>query len=71
LISGLVERGFGDQILLGGDTTTAAARHAPGMAGLLRITARRLGREVGEAALASILTANPARALTWRSGAPG
>lgn len=67
----LVEAGHGDQVLLGGDTTTAAARSVdggPGMPHLLRRVAPRLALAVGEEAVRRVLVDNPARAFAadWR-----
>ncbi len=67
----LAEAGFGDRLLLGGDTTTAAARSVdggPGMPYLLRRVAPRLALAVGEELVRRILTENPARAFAveWR-----
>ncbi|MFG3100911.1 phosphotriesterase [Streptomyces sp. NPDC048182] len=67
----LAEAGYGDRLLLGGDTTTAAARSVsggPGMPHLLRRVAPRLARAVGEETVRHILTTNPARAFAaeWR-----
>jgi 5-phospho-D-xylono-1,4-lactonase len=55
----LADAGHADQILLGGDTTTAAARGGPGMAFLLRVLWPRLGTELAE----KCFIANPARAF--------
>ncbi|WP_035796098.1 phosphotriesterase family protein [Kitasatospora mediocidica] len=74
-IAALVEAGHGDRLLLGGDTTTAAARSAtgggPGMPYLLTGLRPRLVRELGEEQTDLILRANPARAFAveWRSPA--
>jgi phosphotriesterase-related protein len=54
----LADAGHADQVLLGGDTTTAAARGGPGMAFLLRTIWPRLGKELAE----RFFIANPARA---------
>ncbi|WP_217169443.1 phosphotriesterase [Streptomyces sp. AC512_CC834] len=67
----LAEAGHGDQLLLGGDTTTAAARSVnggPGMPYLLRRVAPRLALAVGEELVRRVLTENPARAFAvqWR-----
>lgn len=61
----LTEAGHGGQLLLGGDTTTAAARGNPGPAYLLSGLRPRLVRELGERAADGILRANPARAFAW------
>lgn len=68
----LVDAGHADQLLLGGDTTTAAARSVnggPGMPYLLRRLRPRLELAVGADVVHRILTANPARALAtvWRA----
>ncbi|MEV1067188.1 phosphotriesterase [Streptomyces sp. NPDC050263] len=67
----LADAGFGDRLLLGGDTTTAAARSVdggPGMPYLLRRVRPRLALAVGEELVARILTENPGRAfgVDWR-----
>jgi phosphotriesterase-related protein len=62
-LQALADAGHADQILLGGDTTTATARGAPGMAFLLRVIWPRLGAELAE----RLFVANPARAFA----APG
>ncbi|MFE0802229.1 phosphotriesterase [Streptomyces sp. NPDC058812] len=67
----LADAGHGDRLLLGGDTTTAAARSVnggPGMPYLLRRVVPRLALAVGEELARRILTANPARAFAveWR-----
>ncbi|MBD0417766.1 TatD family hydrolase [Streptomyces sp. TRM S81-3] len=65
-VRALAEAGHGDQVLLGGDTTTAAARSVdggPGMPYLLRRVVPRLARAVGEDLVRRILTRNPARAF--------
>ncbi|MGV9900412.1 phosphotriesterase family protein, partial [Streptomyces tendae] len=67
----LAEAGFGDRLLLGGDTTTASARSVdggPGMPYLLRRVAPRLALAVGEELVRRVLTENPARAFAveWR-----
>lgn len=63
----VVRAGFGGRVLIGGDTTTAAARSAtgggPGMPYLLRRLWRRLAAEVGEDAVREVFTSNPARAF--------
>jgi predicted metal-dependent phosphotriesterase family hydrolase len=55
----LAAHGHADQVLIGGDTTTAAARGAPGMPFLLRTIAPRLG----DALTAKFFVNNPARAF--------
>lgn len=63
----LVAAGHGDQLLLGGDTTTARARAAtgggPGIAYLLSSLRPRLAREIGNPAVHAIMVGNPARAF--------
>ena len=65
----LVRHGHEDQILIGGDTTTAAARCStgggPGLPYLLRVLRPRLAAELGEEVAAKFFTANPARAFSW------
>jgi 5-phospho-D-xylono-1,4-lactonase len=58
-LQALADAGHADQILLGGDTTTAAARGGPGMAFLLRVIGPRLGSELAERCFVT----NPARAF--------
>ncbi|WP_327682812.1 phosphotriesterase family protein [Kitasatospora sp. NBC_00458] len=67
-VAALVEDGRADQVLLGGDTTTGSARHAPGPAHLLTALAPRLSREFGRELPERILVDNPARAFAaeWR-----
>ncbi|MFD5594231.1 phosphotriesterase [Streptomyces griseorubiginosus] len=65
-VRALAEAGHGDRLLLGGDTTTAAARSVnggPGMPYLLRRVRPRLAVELGEEAVRRILTDNPGRAF--------
>ncbi|MGY4969069.1 phosphotriesterase family protein [Streptomyces nigrescens] len=74
-LAALAEAGFGDRILLGGDTTTAGARSVnggPGMPYLLRRHRERLEIALGADLAAQFLTANPARAFAadW-ARAPG
>lgn len=63
----LANAGHLSQLLLGGDTVTAAARAStgggPGMPYLLRVLRPRLERELGAAAADTVLVANPARAF--------
>ncbi|MGX1268138.1 phosphotriesterase family protein [Streptomyces phaeoluteigriseus] len=68
-VRALVEAGFGDRLLLGADTTTAAARSVdggPGMPYLLRRVAPRLAVAVGEEVVRRMLTENPGRAFGVR-----
>ncbi|MEV6167028.1 phosphotriesterase [Streptomyces sp. NPDC051954] len=65
-VRALADAGFGDRILLGGDTTTAAARSVnggPGMPCLLRRVRPRLEVALGAELVVRILTDNPARAF--------
>ncbi|MFJ4201104.1 phosphotriesterase [Streptomyces sviceus] len=70
----LAEAGHGDRLLLGGDTTTAAARSVnggPGMPYLLRRVRPRLAVELGDLGaelVQRIFTENPGRAFAveWR-----
>ncbi|MFD5128592.1 phosphotriesterase family protein [Streptomyces olindensis] len=71
-VRALADAGFGDRLLLGADTTTAAARSVdggPGMPYLLRRVRPRLAHAVGEELVGRILTENPGRAFAveWRS----
>ena len=59
LLAELADAGFAEQLLLGGDTTTSAARGAPGMAHLLTQLRPRLDPELAE----YVFTANPTRAF--------
>ncbi|MEU5659235.1 phosphotriesterase [Streptomyces sp. NPDC047737] len=59
-LTALAEAGFGDRLLLGGDTTVP---ETPGMPHLLRRLRPRLERSLGEELLRTILVANPARAF--------
>ncbi|MET7700672.1 phosphotriesterase [Streptomyces sp. NPDC005485] len=70
-VRALAEAGFGDRLLLGGDTTTAAARSVdggPGMPYLLRRVRPRLELALGKELVERILTENPqsAFAADWR-----
>ncbi|MEU3852970.1 phosphotriesterase [Streptomyces sp. NPDC029554] len=70
-VRALADAGFGDRLLLGADTTTAAARSVnggPGMPYLLRRVRPRLVQAVGEDLVRRILTENPGRAFgtEWR-----
>lgn len=62
-LEALVEAGHGGQILLGGDTTTAAARFQPGASYLLTTLAPRLTKLMGGDVVTAMLVANPARAF--------
>lgn len=68
----LADAGFADRLLLGGDTTTSAARSVHGGAGmpyLLRRVRPRLEAELGPELVARVLTENPGRAFAvdWAS----
>ncbi|MGC4937027.1 phosphotriesterase family protein [Kribbella sp. DT2] len=71
-LAALVEAGYADQLLLGGDTTTARARLAtgegPGMPYLLTNLRPRLTRRLGEDVVEQIFVTNPARAFAtdWK-----
>ncbi|MFD5697106.1 phosphotriesterase family protein [Streptomyces lasiicapitis] len=65
-VRALAEAGHGDRLLLGGDTTTAAARSVnggPGMPHLLRRVRPRLARSVGEELADRMVTVNAGRAF--------
>ncbi|WP_225821612.1 phosphotriesterase family protein [Streptomyces naphthomycinicus] len=65
-VRALAEAGFGDRLLLGGDTVTAGARSVdggPGMPYLLRRVRQRLAEEVGAELVDRMLVAHPARAF--------
>jgi predicted metal-dependent phosphotriesterase family hydrolase len=62
-LANLVRNGHEDQILLGADTTTAAARGGPGMPFLLRSVRPRIAAELGDPVANKFFTQNPARAL--------
>ncbi|MET7934926.1 phosphotriesterase [Streptomyces sp. NPDC005322] len=73
VLAALAEAGYADQLLLGGDTTTAAARSVnggPGMPYLLRGLCGRLEVALGAEVVGRMLTVNPGRALAaaWRDG---
>jgi len=65
----LVRHGHEDQIVIGGDTTTASARSStgggPGLPHLLRVLRPRPAAELGEQVAAKFFTVNPARAFSW------
>ena len=68
-IETLIEHGHLGQILVGGDTTTAAARSVtggPGMPGLLNRFGRTLRRRLGDEAWTAIVRSNPAQAFAFR-----
>nr|WP_030023656.1 phosphotriesterase [Streptomyces monomycini] len=65
-LAALADAGYGDRLLLGGDTTTAAARSVnggPGMPHLLRRLRPRLEPALGAELVRRIFTMNPARAF--------
>ncbi|MCX4572772.1 phosphotriesterase [Streptomyces sp. NBC_01571] len=71
----LADAGFGHRLLLGGDTTTAAARSVdggPGLPYLLRRIRPRLELALGAELVGRILTENPGRAFAveWRRPFP-
>lgn len=66
-VQALAEAGFGDRLLLGGDTTTAGARSVsggPGMPYLLRRVRPRLEPSVGVQVVERMLTENAWRAFS-------
>ena len=72
-LAALVEAGYGERLLIGGDTTTARARAAtgegPGMPYLLTHIKPRITRQLGADAADAIFRSNPARAFAtdWRA----
>ncbi|KAA6224444.1 phosphotriesterase [Streptomyces albofaciens JCM 4342] len=70
-LAALADAGYGDRLLIGGDTTTAAARSVnggPGMPHLLRRLRPRLELALDAALVRRLFTANPARAfaVAWK-----
>jgi phosphotriesterase-related protein len=70
-VQALADAGFGDRLLLGADTTTAAARSVsggPGMPYLLRRVRPRLEATLGRDLVDRVLIDNPGRAFAveWR-----
>lgn len=70
-VRALVEAGYGDRLLLGGDTVVAGARSVdggPGMPYLLRRVRPRLAEAVGADLMERILTEHPGRAFAvdWK-----
>jgi predicted metal-dependent phosphotriesterase family hydrolase len=69
LIAALVERGFADRLLLGGDTGRASMMRAygggPGLDYVFRRFKPRLERELGQELSDQIFVANPARAFAF------
>lgn len=66
LVTELADAGFAARLLLGGDTTTAAARGKPGMSYLLTHLRPRLDPELA----AQVFVANPSRAFRVSRGEP-
>ncbi|MGZ0205678.1 phosphotriesterase family protein [Streptomyces sp. RM1] len=71
VVRSLAEAGYGDRLLLGGDTVTAGARSVdggPGMPYLLRRVRPRLAEELGQDLVDRILTEHPSRAFAvdWK-----
>lgn len=68
-LSRLLEQGYGDRLLLGGDTVTATARAETGVPYITRVLRPRVARELGEAAARQLFVDNPARAFAvhWKS----
>jgi phosphotriesterase-related protein len=68
-LAALVDGGYSDRLLLGGDTTTARARGAdgegPGIPFLLNTLRPRLIRRFGAEIVGQVFVANPARAFAW------
>ncbi|MFJ3640619.1 phosphotriesterase [Streptomyces sp. NPDC090108] len=66
-VRALAEAGFGDRVLLGGDTVVAGARSVsgggPGLPGLLRRVRPRLAASLGTELVDRILTEHPGRAF--------
>ncbi|MFI5882656.1 phosphotriesterase [Streptomyces sp. NPDC051554] len=70
-VRALAEAGFGDRLLLGGDTVVAGARSVdggPGMPYLLRRVRPRLAVELGEELVGRVFTENPAKAFSVEWG---
>ena len=71
-LAALVDAGYADRLLLGGDTTTARARGAtgegPGMPYLLTHLKPRIARHLGAEVAEALFRSNPARAFAadWR-----
>jgi 5-phospho-D-xylono-1,4-lactonase len=69
LIADLAERGYGDRLLLGGDTGRRGMMRAygggPGLDYVFRRFKPRLERELGGELSEQIFVANPARAFAW------
>jgi predicted metal-dependent phosphotriesterase family hydrolase len=71
-LAAAVEGGAGERVLLGGDVARRSRYVAyggmPGLAYLFDRFVPRVRRAVGDAALGSVLVANPARWLSWDPG---
>ncbi|AUG80944.1 phosphotriesterase [Kitasatospora sp. MMS16-BH015] len=67
-VADLIESGHADQLLFGGDTTTAAALAEVGPTHLVSALRPRLAAEFGEELAHRVFTTNPARAFAarWR-----
>ena len=63
-LGNLASHGHADRILIGGDTTTATARGAPGMPFLLRSVRPRIAAELGADVARKFFEHNPARAFS-------
>ncbi len=74
-LSALAEAGYADQLLLGGDRTTATAHSGDsgghGMLYLLRHLVPRIERDLGYDTVQQIFERNPARAFSWRAASAG
>jgi len=72
-LAALLDAGYADRLLLGGDTTTARARastgEGPGMPYLLTHLRPKIARHLGADVAEAIFTASPARAFAtdWRT----
>ncbi|MFE9389576.1 phosphotriesterase [Streptomyces sp. NPDC006784] len=62
----LLERGYGDRLLMGGDTVTATARAETGVPYVARTLRPRVADELGAAAARQIFEVNPRRAFAVR-----
>ncbi|MDJ1132605.1 phosphotriesterase family protein [Streptomyces iconiensis] len=64
----LAAAGYAGQLLIGGDTTTAAARAEAGAAFVARVLRPRIARELGEELARALFLDNPARAFAahWK-----